>query len=127
MNFPTMKTQQHSIRIIDVDSPFMFGLGRDMTGKERKEAEKHGRFDNPPMSVLGVTHEGLAAVADKELAHLFAAAPEMLEALKEAEAAFELTIPLIPKKLDWSGSSARKGLAIVKSAIALAAGEEVSE
>lgn len=73
------------LRVIDLDSPFLFGVGRDMTDEERVEAEKHGRYDNPPMSVLGVTHEGLAAVDGKELAQLFVSSPKMLSALKQLE------------------------------------------
>jgi len=68
------------LRVVDVDSPFFFGVARDMTEEERKNAEKHGRYDNPPMSVLGVTREGLAAVEGKELAQLFVSAPKLLAA-----------------------------------------------
>jgi hypothetical protein len=60
------------LRVIDLDSPFFWGVGRDMTDDERRNAEKHGRYDNPPMSVLGIT-DGLAAVEGKELAELFVA------------------------------------------------------
>jgi hypothetical protein len=69
------------LRVIDLDSPFFWGVGRDMTPDERRNAENHGRYDNPPMSVLGVTREGLAAVEGKDLAQMFAAAPLMLEAI----------------------------------------------
>ena len=58
-----------------------------MTDEERENAEKHGRYDNPPMSVLSVTHEGLAAVDGKDLAQLFAASPQMLAALERLEKA----------------------------------------
>ena len=75
------------LRVIDLDSPFLFGVGRDMTDEERENAEKHGRYDNPPMSVLGVTHEGLAAVDGKDLAQLFVASPQMLAALERLEKA----------------------------------------
>lgn len=61
---------------------------------------------------------------DEANARLIAAAPELLDALLEAEAAFELTIPLIPEKYDWPGSSARSGLQIVREAIAKATGRE---
>ncbi len=71
------------LRVIDVDSPFFFGVGRDMTDEERENAERCGRYDNPPMSVLGVTREGLAAVEGKELAELFVAAPELQKTLAE--------------------------------------------
>lgn len=70
------------LRVIDLDSPFFFGVGRDMTFDERMLAEKHGRYDNPPMSVLGVTSEGLAAVEGEHLAQMFAAAPDLVGALK---------------------------------------------
>ncbi len=71
------------LKVIDLDSSFFWGVGRDMTDGERKEAEAHGRFDNPPMSVLGIT-DGLAAVEGQALATLFSAAPELLEALQVA-------------------------------------------
>ncbi len=71
-----------NLRVIDLDSSFFFGVGRDMTDEERAEAEKHERFDNPPMSVLAVTREGYAAVDGKELAELFAGSPEILDALR---------------------------------------------
>jgi len=77
------------LRVIDLDSPFFFGVGRDMTFTERMDAERHGRYDNPPMSVLGVTSEGLAAVEGEELAQMFAAAPDMLGALKSVVEAWE--------------------------------------
>jgi hypothetical protein len=70
-----------NLRVIDLGSPFFFGVGRDMTDDERARAERNGRFDNPPMSVLGIT-EGMAGVDGKPLAHLFAAAPDMLAALE---------------------------------------------
>jgi hypothetical protein len=73
-----------TLRTIDLDSPFFFGVGRDMTDDERAHARKNGRFDNPPMSVLGIT-DGLAAVDGKELAEMFAASPLMLAALRHLE------------------------------------------
>jgi hypothetical protein len=84
------------LRLIDLDSPWLFGIGRDMTDEERENAERHGRDDNPPMSVLGVTHEGLAAVDGKELAQLFVAAPEMAQELIQCEAILSLG--------PWSGT-----------------------
>lgn len=71
------------LRVIDLDSPFFWGIARDMTDEERADAERHGRHDNPPMSVLGITN-GLAAVEGKDLAQLLAAAPELLAACEEA-------------------------------------------
>ena len=62
----------------------MIGIGRNMTTEERKEAESHGRHDNPPMSVLGITRDGLAAVDGKEIAQMFVASPLMLEAINYA-------------------------------------------
>ena len=77
------------LHVVDLDSPFVFGLGRQMTEEERAEARSHGRFDDPPMSVLSVDQDGLAAVRGKELAYLFATAPDMLAALKTLLAYWE--------------------------------------
>lgn len=71
----------HPLRVIDLDSPFFWGVGRDMTDEERRNAEKHGRHDNPPMSVLGIT-DGLAAVDSEELARLFAGSPKLLDCVR---------------------------------------------
>jgi len=65
------------LRVIDLDSPFFWGVGRDMTDEERVNAEKHGRYDKPPMSVLGIT-DGLAAVEGEGMAQMFASSPRML-------------------------------------------------
>lgn len=124
-----MSTQSHTIRIIDVDSPFMLGLGRDMTDEERKFAERHGRFGNPPMSVLGVTHEGLAAVADKDLAHLFAAAPDYQSATAYLVISSYLDGKYWPEEImEWAKGlmrgEKRTGVEIVRAAIAKATGEE---
>ena len=73
------------LRVIDLDSPFFWGVGRDMTDEERRNAERHGRYDNPPMSVLGIT-DGLAAVEGKDLAQLFATAPKLLAACQMMDA-----------------------------------------
>lgn len=74
MTTPKIPTQP--LRVIDLDSPFIWGVGRDMNDEERANAEKRGRHDNPPMSVLGIARDGSAGVDGKELAELFAAAPE---------------------------------------------------
>lgn len=81
----TMKTNEMkfpALEVIDLDSPWFFGVARKMTDAEREEARKHGVEDDRPMSVMGVTSEGLAAVEGKHMASLFAAAPELLESLQ---------------------------------------------
>jgi len=105
------------LRLIDLDSPWLFGIGRDMTDEERENAERHGRDDNPPMSVLGVTSEGLAAVDGKELAQLFVAAPKLL-AVAQKLAAWDKRWP---KWSDTNGTSEKELNAICEEAHAIIA------
>jgi len=105
------------LRVIDLDSPFFFGVGRDMTDEERANAERHGRYDNPPMSVLGVTSEGLAAVDGKELAQLFVTAPKLL-AVAQKLAAWDKRWP---KWSDTNGTSEKELNAICEEAHAIIA------
>ena len=46
--------------------------------------KRAGRLDDPPMSVLGVTENGVAAVIGRDLALRLAASKELLEACQEA-------------------------------------------
>lgn len=103
------------LRVIDVGSPFFFGVGRDMTDEERENAERHGRYDNPPMSVLGVTREGLAAVEGKDMAEMFAASPRLLD-LAEKLAAWDKRWP---KWSDSNGTSEKEMNALCEEAHAI--------
>lgn len=64
--------------VVDLDSPFVFGVGRKMDAKETAEAARHGRGADTPMSVMSITSDGLAGVMGKDLARLFANAPKLL-------------------------------------------------
>lgn len=103
-----------ALRVIDLDSPFFWGVGRDMTDEERAEAERHGRYDNPPMSVLGIT-DGLAAVEGKDMAELFAASPNLL-ALAAKLAAWDKRWP---KWSDSNGTSEKQMNALCEEAHAI--------
>lgn len=70
---------------IDVDSPFVMGIGRNPSDKERKEWGL-SPDDARPMSILGLDKEGCAVVSGHAIAKLFAAAPELLEACVETVA-----------------------------------------
>lgn len=72
-----------ALHLIDIDSPWIWGVAREATKEEKQTAELHGRFDDPMMSVLGVTSEGVAGVMGKPLATLFASSPEMLVVLDQ--------------------------------------------
>lgn len=109
MNTPTNSealpptTGSGSLLVVDLDSPFFWGVAREMTPEERKKAEAHGRYDNPPMSVLGVTSDGLAAVEGKDMAQLFATSPKLLDALRNL---LPIAVDLIDKanergEIEW--------------------------
>ena len=74
--------------VVDLDSSFFAGIARDATLEENKEAVDAGCEPNRPMSILGLTSDGLAA-AEKEYAHLFAAAPELLTVAENLKVALE--------------------------------------
>lgn len=82
---PTPASISKPFRLIDIDSSWFHGVGRDMTEQEREYAISKGRLDNPPMSLLGITKDGLAGVDGKEIAQLFAASPTLLAALRNLE------------------------------------------
>jgi hypothetical protein len=84
-----MNTPFPTLEIVDLDSPFFFGVARKMTPDERKDVFAHGVMDDRPMSVLGIA-DGLAAVDGKDLAQLFVAAPEMVAELMQCEAILSL-------------------------------------
>ena len=105
------------LRLIELDSPWLFGIGRDMTDEECENAEKHGRNYKLPMSVLGVTHEGLAAVDGKDLAQLFVFSPKLLAVVRKL-AAWDKRWP---KWSDTNGTSEKELNAICEEAHAIIA------
>jgi hypothetical protein len=88
-------------QVIDLDSPFLFGIARKTNEKERAQAIAHGVTEDRPMSILGITSDGIAGVMGEDVARLFAAAPALVEAL-EAQEEYEQAFN------EWSEWSARE-------------------
>lgn len=94
-----------NLKVIDLDSSFFFGVARDMTDEERLDAVKHGRYDNCPMSVLGIT-DGMAAVDGEALAQLFASSPKLFKALQDL---LPITIELMDEAFERGDSAYPSG------------------
>lgn len=115
-------TEQGPFEVIDLDSPFVFGIGRKTTPEERAEARKHGRTDDPPMSVLGITSDGMAGVFGEGTAHMFAASPDLLAALEALETKCGELVPESTSMVPRHWMSVAEIMAIISPALLKAKG-----